>query len=139
MKEQLKIESFEDFGMTNQDSCVIIGKIVNMQSEDTKLQVNHIGLININPDTNTNIMKIKLNLTEVPTYSLFEGEVIVVEGINDMNGQFNVRRIIKPPMQKPLCNFSPDFLRQCAMYSANKPLQFVTACGPFSSSNYLEY
>ncbi len=72
--------------MTNQDSCVIIGKVVNMQSEDTKLQVNHIGLININPDSNTNIMKIKLNLNELPTYSLFEGEVIVVEGINDMNG-----------------------------------------------------
>ena len=41
-------------------------------------------------------MKIELKLDETKEYSLFEGEVIVAEGFNDMHGNMNVNRIRKP-------------------------------------------
>jgi hypothetical protein len=51
-----------------------------------------IGLFNGNYD---NECRLRLNLNEVPHFSLFEGEVIVAEGFMDTK-KFNVNRIWKP-------------------------------------------
>ena len=41
--------------------------------------------------------KLKLNLSEVKSFSVFEGEIIVAEGFIDNAGaKFNVNRIFKP-------------------------------------------
>lgn len=43
------------------------------------------------------VFKLKLNMSEVPNYSIFEGEIIVAEGFSDNNNaRFNVNRIYKP-------------------------------------------
>jgi hypothetical protein len=43
------------------------------------------------------VFKLKLNLTDVPKYSLFEGEIIVAEGFLDSSSsKLNVNRIFKP-------------------------------------------
>jgi len=41
--------------------------------------------------------RLRLNLSEVPSFSLFEGEIIVAEGFMDAK-KFNVNRIWKPPV-----------------------------------------
>lgn len=82
-----------------------------MSTEETKLHEKHIGLININNDSASNIFKVKLNLSEIKNYSVFEGEVIVAEGFNDMNGNFNANRIFKP-LSKPHSNtYDSAFLK----------------------------
>ena len=39
--------------------------------------------------------RLRLNMAEVPQYSLFEGEIVVAEGFMDAK-KFNVNRIWKP-------------------------------------------
>ena len=57
---------------------MIIGRVITLHSEDqTKLRETNVGLINSSDDSQTNVFKVKLNLSECPEYSLFEGEVIV--------------------------------------------------------------
>jgi len=80
----------------NQDCVRIIGRVINMSKEDAKLQNPDIGLFNANMNSSTSQYRIKLDLTEVKEYSLFEGEIIVAEGFNDIKGHFNVNRIFKP-------------------------------------------
>lgn len=68
------------------------GRVINISTEDTKLKEHTIGIFNGNFDTDC---RLRLNLAEVPGFSLFEGEVIVAEGFMDTK-KFNVNRIWKP-------------------------------------------
>ena len=63
-----------------------------MSSEDSKLKEQTIGLFNAGFESNC---RLRLNLAEVPQFSLFEGEVVVAEGFCDTK-KFNVNRIWKP-------------------------------------------
>lgn len=64
--------------------------------EDPKLSETNVGLLNINEENSGNIQRIKLQLSEVQSYSLFDGEIVVVEGVLDSNLQrFNVAKIYK--------------------------------------------
>lgn len=78
--------------------CVrIVGRIVNLSTEDSKLRADTIGILNTSEDSaTTSVFKLKLNLGEVPFFSLFEGEVVVAEGFADANSKFNVNRLFKP-------------------------------------------
>jgi hypothetical protein len=55
----------------------------------------------------------KLNLSEVKNYSIFEGEIVVVDGFNDAGSQkFNVVRIHKPQAIKPQCSLPFNDVKQ---------------------------
>lgn len=69
--------------------------MINISTEDSKLKEHTIGLFNANYETDC---RLRLNLAEVPNFSLFEGEVIVAEGFMDTK-KFNVNRIWKPAIQ----------------------------------------
>lgn len=97
MKSDLKTENFDEFGLPVQECVRVIGRIVNLSTEDAILNENSVGLFSLGDSENsTNVFRLKLNLSEVPTFSLFEGEIIVAEGFNDSNSRFNVNRIHKP-------------------------------------------
>lgn len=102
LKTQLKAEQFEEFGLPVQDCIRVCGRIVNLSTEDAVLKEDSIGLFSLGDgDNTTNVYRLKLNCSEVPTYSLFEGEVVVAEGFNDSNSRFNVNRIFKPDVIPP--------------------------------------
>jgi hypothetical protein len=67
-----------------------------MSTEDSKLKEDFIGLINTGDDMAGTDCRIKLNLSEVNTFSFYEGEIVVAEGFGDKNNKFNVNRIYKP-------------------------------------------
>lgn len=71
-----------------------------MSTEDPKLKESSIGLFNAQYDMQC---RLRLNLNEVPQYSLFEGEIIVAEGFMDTK-KFNVNRIWKPAINSALSN-----------------------------------
>jgi len=97
MKKDLKVDEFEEFGLPIQDCVRIIGRVVNMSTEEEKLKEDSIGLFNLGDEmSSTKQYRVKLNLSEVPNYSLFEGEIVVAEGFNDANSKFNVNRLHKP-------------------------------------------
>ncbi len=78
-----------------------MGRVVNMSTEDDKLKPDSIGLFNIGDDDGNKTYKLKLNVADCGNFSLFEGEVIVVEGFNDSNSRFNVSKIHKPMINAP--------------------------------------
>lgn len=94
-KEDLRCEEFAEFGMPIQDCVRLIGRVINVSNEDTTLNQDCVGLFNIGDETSSSKYRVKLNLTEVKQYSVYEGEVVVAEGFNDSNSRFNVNRLHK--------------------------------------------
>lgn len=71
-----------------------------MSTEEDKLKMDSIGLFNIGDDEGNRTYKVKLSTAEAKEFSVFEGEVVVVEGSNDTNSRFNAARIHKPLIQR---------------------------------------
>ena len=67
-----------------------------MSTEDAKLRDFNIGLINVDDEMQTGVYKIKLNLSEIKEFSLFEGQLIVCAGFAGENDKFNVNQIYYP-------------------------------------------
>lgn len=81
-------------------------------------------------------------MSEVPNFSLFEGEVIVAEGFIDASTaqKFNVTRIHKPAPLQLKSNMSIDEMKHVFFNNyREKPLTFMIAKGPFTMSNNLNY
>jgi hypothetical protein len=74
----------------------VCGRVINISTEDNKIKESTIGLFNANYDHI--LCRLKLNLNEVPNFSLFEGEIVVAEGFCDTK-KFNVNRIWKPAVK----------------------------------------
>lgn len=81
----------------------------------------------------------KLNLAEVPQYSLYEGEVVVAEGFNDAYSKFNVNRLHKLNVRPPNQLYSQDELRRFNQLQNQKPVQIIVAAGPFTTRGDLMY
>lgn len=101
LKKQLNQETFEDFFSPIQTCQRVCGRVINISTEEQKMKEQAIGLFNANYEPDC---RLRLNLNEVPNFSLFEGEVIVAEGFMDTK-KFNVNRIWKPqtePVNQPV-------------------------------------
>mmetsp|Transcript_8238 Transcript_8238/g.13795 ORF Transcript_8238/g.13795 Transcript_8238/m.13795 type:complete len:135 (+) Transcript_8238:834-1238(+) len=105
-----------------------------MSTEDAKLKEMSVGLFNADYG---NQARMKLNLSDVPHYSLFEGEIIVAEGQTDTK-KFNVNRIWKPEIKRHSL-FTRSQLQEASQLQRNKSIQIMVACGPFTVNNELTY
>lgn len=102
MKRQLHTETFDEMGEPTQDCKRIIGRVVAFSPEDPKISMLNLGLINFDEEYQCGVYKIKLSMSEVQNFSVFEGEVIVVEGFSDANfSTLNVVRMHKPLALRP--------------------------------------
>jgi len=130
------MEQFEDFYSPVQTCQRVCGRVINLSTENQKLKEQTIGLFNANYEQSC---RLRLNLAEVPQYSLFEGEVIVAEGFCDTK-KFNVNRIWKPAVS--LVNpptFTNEELQLHQKSQAGKAVQIMMACGPFTVNHELSY
>ena len=58
------------------------------------------GLLNLNDENGGSVQKMKLQLNEVQSFSLFDGEIVVAEGVYDANtSRLNVAKIHKLDVQ----------------------------------------
>lgn len=56
MKQQLRIEHFDEFDLPVNDTQRLIGRIINMNPlEDPKLNESNIGLLNLNDENGGNV------------------------------------------------------------------------------------
>ena len=115
MNEQDDFAIYED---PNPECVRIIGRVINYSSEEEKIKEDGIGLINVSTEQNT--VRIKLNLSQVPSFSLFEGEIVVAEGFMGPKNTFNVNRIHKPEARLPASNFSFEDLKLYKSKGADK-------------------
>ena len=96
--------------------------------------------MNLNEENGGNIHKIKLQLSEVESFSFFEGEIVVVEGTLDQNStRINVTRIHKPSASSiPRQCFSVEELHKISTESyRDRSVQVMVACGPYTFKNSL--
>lgn len=114
MKEQLRGDQFDDFGLPVQDTQRLIGRIINLSIDEAKLNESNIGLLNLSDENGGGISKIKLQLGEVKSYSFYEGEIVVAEGTYDStSSKLNVQTIHKPTLATyPRDNHTLDELKQ---------------------------
>jgi hypothetical protein len=84
MKEQLRCDQFDEFGLPATDCQRLIGRVINVNPDDnSKLCESNIGLLNLSDENTGGVYKLKLQLGDLQSYSFFDGEVVVVDGIFD--------------------------------------------------------
>lgn len=98
-----------------------------------------VGLFNLGDENSSSKYRIKLNLSEVPQYALFEGEVVVAEGFNDANSKFNVNRLHKLAVRPPQSHYPFEQLERFNQMQQQKAIQCMVAAGPFTLGTDLLY
>jgi len=83
-----------------------------LNTEEATLNQDCIGLFNLGDENSAAKYRVKLNMHEVPQYSVYEGEVVVAEGFHDSNSRFNVNRLHKPIVRPPQELYSYEYLKR---------------------------
>ncbi len=139
----MRIEHFDEFDLPVNDTQRLIGRIINMNPlEDPKLNESNVGLLNLNEENGGNVQKIKLQLSDVQSYSFFDGEIVVVEGTHDQNtARINVTAVHKPAISSiPRNMLSVEELQKISsdLYK-DRAVQVMIATGPYTFKNSLSY
>ncbi|KAG0256175.1 DNA-directed DNA polymerase alpha subunit pol12 [Actinomortierella ambigua] len=81
--------------------------------------------------------RVRLDLSEVPGYSFFAGQIVVLEGINANGATFAVTKVLDIPVMT-LAGAKPEELEDY-QYSrmGGQPMKIVVASGPFTFSDNL--
>jgi len=85
--------------------------------------------------------RIKLDMKELSSFSLFPGQIILVEGINASGRQMIVKRIVEG-VSKPSLLSNPKQLHEyhhSVYYQNHQSLQIMIGTGPFTTSDNLLY
>lgn len=102
LEQEMGVPAFDEFGLPVHDEVQkIVGRVINTSTEDDKLTLESVGLFNVGDDSGSRTYKLRLNLGQCGSCSLFEGEVIVAEGFNDSQNRFNVCKVHKPVLTPP--------------------------------------
>lgn len=80
--------------------------------------------------------KVKLDLSMLPSYAVFPGQVIVVKGTNT-SGRELVAQQIFDDFTTPMEEYEEATLK--TMWTDNKPIQVIFAAGPFTAPDNLDY
>ena len=131
LRKEMKVNSFDEFGMPTTDNCRIVGRICN--ASDEKLSENKVMILNT-LENESGIKRLHLNLKSVPTFSIFEGQILMFEGFNDQNYQFSVNRIHYPPPMK----ITKHEVSKLQDNSYNQK-SMIVAAGPFTTSESLSF
>lgn len=133
-----QITELSPLGVASPDMVWVCGRICNDSSEGS---INKTSIILEGSKSQSGGRRIHLDIQEVPQFALFPGQIVLVEGMNTSGRHMIAKRIIeglpKPHVQTPAStimqyNFSKE-------YQNGKPLNIVTACGPFTTSDNLNY
>lgn len=84
---------------------------------------------------------VKLDLSEVQAFSLFPGQVVLVQGINS-NGKKIVAKRLVEGIPLDTAKTSPERLLEfhhSKMYQGGQALKVIAAAGPFTTSDSLNY
>ena len=131
------ISNYEAIGVPKQDDVTVIGRVCNDA---------HTGRINstsvmLEAPRHQNGIRVNLQMDYIKKpYSLFPGQIVKVEGIN-ISGRTMVATSITEGSPLPLPKTrAKDLLKLQHLGKAQgRPLQIMTACGPFTTSNNLNY
>lgn len=133
------VETFNEFGDPSQGVQRLLGRVINLSQEETKLKENEVGLFNPKAGETTNQPRVKLNLSNMSAFALHEGQIITVEGFNGINDKFNVNNITLPKMATPPLVDSNELKKIAFDHAKDRSIQVMLACGPYTNGSTLNY
>lgn len=130
--------TLQPVGVPSQDMVWVCGRIF-CEAAEGKLNKSSIVLEGSRKDSGGR--RVQLDVSELPSFSFFPGQILLVEGINSSGRKMIAKRVVdgaaKPVLTSPVAKVL-DF-HHSTMYQGGKALNVITACGPFTTSDNLDY
>ncbi len=85
--------------------------------------------------------RVTLDVSELGAYSFFPGQIVLVQGINSSGNKIVAKQVVDG-CSKPKPSISSKQMieyHHSALYQGGEPLEIMVACGPFTTSDNLEY
>uniref|UniRef100_A0A667WPB1 DNA polymerase alpha subunit B n=1 Tax=Myripristis murdjan TaxID=586833 RepID=A0A667WPB1_9TELE len=119
LRSNFNIEEFSPVSLPAQDSITVLGQVCC--DSNGKLNAQSV-LLEVGPEQGG--QQVSVDLSELREYSLFPGQVVVMEGMNTTG-----RRLVASKLYEgvPLPFYSPE------------PLSVLVACGPYTPSDSLTF
>ncbi|XP_072293785.1 DNA polymerase alpha subunit B [Eucyclogobius newberryi] len=128
LKAHFNVEEFSPVSLPAQDTITVLGQICC--DSNGKLNA-HSVLLEAGPEQGG--QQIPVDLSELQEYSLFPGQVVVMEGMNTTGKKLVASKLHE---SAPLPFYTPVKLE---VDEAAEPLNVLIACGPFTTSDTLTY
>ncbi|XP_036114424.1 DNA polymerase alpha subunit B isoform X4 [Molossus molossus] len=153
LKEHYKIEAFTPVLVPAQEPVTLLGKI----GCDSNGKLNNKSVILEGDREHSSGAQVPVDLSELKEYSLFPGQVVVMEGINTTGRKFVATKLYEVPQRSPtLPPAMPRARLQFCLSPVFKgvPLPFyqpteedgdfeqnmvLVACGPYTTSDSITY
>ena len=136
-KAKLAVGDLQPLGMPSPDMVWVCGRVVCDASEG---RINKQSVMLEGSRREARYL-VKLDLTDLSAYSLFPGQVVLVEGVNASGRVMVAKRLVEGfPADCPTT--TPERLLEyhhSTMFQGGQALKVVTAAGPFTTSDSLRY
>uniref|UniRef100_A0A667WTP6 DNA polymerase alpha subunit B n=1 Tax=Myripristis murdjan TaxID=586833 RepID=A0A667WTP6_9TELE len=129
LRSNFNIEEFSPVSLPAQDSITVLGQVCC--DSNGKLNAQSV-LLEVGPEQGG--QQVSVDLSELREYSLFPGQVVVMEGMNTTG-----RRLVASKLYEgvPLPFYSPEVKQE--MDEVPEPLSVLVACGPYTPSDSLTF
>lgn len=129
LKSHFNIEEFSPVSLPAQDIITVLGQVCC--DSNGKLNA-HSVLLEAGPEQGG--QQTPVDLSELKEYSLFPGQVVVMEGMNTTG-----RKLVASKLYEgvPLPFYTPQVKME--MNEAAEPLNVLVACGPYTPSDTLTF
>eukprot|EP00981_Chlorochromonas_danica_P000159 scaffold46_cov196-Ochromonas_danica.AAC.9 len=137
-RAQLSEESISPVGIPSQEIVWVCGRIC-CETAQGRLNKSSVWLEGSRKESNGR--RVHLILSELPSFSLFPGQVVLVEGICSNGKKMVVKRLLEG-CAAPFPKTSPSELlnlHQSSYAQGGNALKIIAAAGPFTSSDDLRY
>ncbi|XP_059918269.1 DNA polymerase alpha subunit B [Gadus macrocephalus] len=129
LRTHFNIEEFSPAALPAQDSITILGQVCC----DSKGKLNAQSVVlEAGPEHGAQLVPV--DLSELKEYSLFPGQVVVMEGLNTTG-----RRLVASKLHEglPLPFYTPEVKQE--MDEVPEPVSVLVACGPYTPSDSLTF
>ncbi|XP_047441919.1 DNA polymerase alpha subunit B [Mugil cephalus] len=127
LRSHFNIEEFSPVSLPAQDSITVLGQVCC--DSNGKLNAQSV-LLEAGPEQGG--QQVPIDLSELKEYSLFPGQVVVMEGMNTTG-----RKLVASKLYEgvPLPFYTPNV----KMETDEEPLNVLVACGPYTPSDSLTF
>jgi DNA polymerase alpha subunit B len=131
-------ENLQRVGIPSPEVVWVCGRIC-CETNEGKINKSSVVLEGSRKESGGN--RVLLDLKELPSYSLFPGQIVLVEGINSSGRKMIARTIIDGISCQKVSSHPSKLLEyhQSNLFQNGHALSVVVASGPFTTSNNLEY
>jgi DNA polymerase alpha subunit B len=135
LKDQHGIAEFMPVHTATQEKAVIVGRVVC----DGEGRLNASAVLLEGSVKQSGGRRIRLELRDIPHFSLFPGQIIAAEGFNPSGHCFTVTRLYTSCPAPMVTTPSTELAATSAISTSAQPLSIVIAAGPFCCSEDMDY